>query len=76
MVYSKLSYPTGERDNCTVILNDAKNEISTSTDVYKCSDDIYVLLYLLSNKAISTIYKLIDDEINKRTEEENQVLPQ
>ena len=75
MVYSKLSYPAGERDNCTVILNDAKNEISTSTDVYKCSDDIYVLLYLLSNKAISTIYKLIDDEINKRTEEENQVLP-
>ena len=64
MIYAKLSYPTGERKLCTVTLDDAKNEISTSTDVYKCSDDIYIMLYLLSNKAISMIYKLVDDEIN------------
>lgn len=71
MVYANLSYPVGAKEECTIILKDAKNEISTPTITYQCDDNLYVMLYLLSNKAISNIYRLIDDEIEQSSEKEN-----
>ena len=64
MTYSKLSYPVGEKDFCRIQLNDKENKISTPTVDYKCTDDIYLMLYLLSNKIVALIYKTLDDEIN------------
>lgn len=53
MVYFKLSYPTG---------NDVSNEIITPSVTYKMTDDVYLYLYLLSNKAVANIYKAIKDD--------------
>lgn len=59
MVYYKLSYPTGNKDTCEVQLNDASCEINTPNITYKLAQDLYIKLYLLSNKAIANIYKII-----------------
>ena len=62
MVYFKLSYPTGNKDTCEVYLNDVSNEIITPSVTYKMTDDVYLYLYLLSNKAVANIYKAIKDD--------------
>lgn len=54
MVYFKLSYE--------VQLNDVSNEIITPSVTYKMTDDVYLYLYLLSNKAVANIYKAIKDD--------------
>ncbi len=62
MVYFKLSYPTDNKDTCEVQLNDVSNEIITPSVTYKMTDDVYLYLYLLSNKAVANIYKAIKDD--------------
>lgn len=62
MVYYKLSYPTGNKDTCEVQLNDAACEINTPNITYKLGQELYIQLYLLSNKAIANIYKIIKDD--------------
>lgn len=62
MVYFKLSYPTGNKDTWEVQLNDVSNEIITPSVTYKMTDDVYLYLYLLSNKAVANIYKAIKDD--------------
>lgn len=62
MVYFKLSYPTGNKDTCEVQLNAVSNEIITPSVTYKMTDDVYLYLYLLSNKAVANIYKAIKDD--------------
>ena len=62
MVYFKLSYPTGNKDTCEVQLNDVSNEIITPSVTYKMTDNVYLYLYLLSNKAVANIYKAIKDD--------------
>lgn len=62
MVYFKLSYPTGNKDTCEVQLNGVSNEIITPSVTYKMTDDVYLYLYLLSNKAVANIYKAIKDD--------------
>lgn len=59
MVYYKMSYPTGQKDECTIMLNDSSNQIITPDTIYDLSDEVYVQLYLLSNAAIANIYKTI-----------------
>ena len=53
MIYYKLSYPTGNKDTCEVV---------TPNTIYKMTDEVYLYLYLLSNKAIANIYKVIKDD--------------
>lgn len=62
MIYHKMSYPTGQKDVCTVYCDDANNQILTPDTIYKLSDELYLYLYLLSNKAIADIYKTIKDD--------------
>ena len=62
MVYYKMSYPTGQKDHCSVFCNDATSEIITPDTTYKLSDEVYLYLYLLSNKAIASIYKIVSDD--------------
>ena len=64
MTYYNLSYPIGEKDKCSVILDDKNSSIITQDITYKCDDQLYLKLYILSNKVISNIYKLIEDEVN------------
>lgn len=61
MIYFKLSYPVGEYRQCGVQLDDAKGRIITLDTEYKCTDEIYLELYLASNKAIASIYKEINN---------------
>lgn len=62
MVYYKMSYPVGQKDECTILCNDAGNEIITPDITYKLTNEVYLYLYLLSNKAIANIYKTIKDD--------------
>ena len=62
LLYHNLSYPTGQKDSCTITLNDSTNEIYTPEIIYKLSDEVYVNLYLLSNKLLATIYREIYDD--------------
>lgn len=62
LLYHNLSYPTGQKDSCTIALNDTTNEIYTPEIIYKLSDEVYVNLYLLSNKLLATIYREIYDD--------------
>lgn len=64
MTYYNLSYPIGEKDKCSVTLDDKSSSIITQDTTYKCDDQLYLKLYILSNKVISNIYKLIEDEVN------------
>lgn len=64
MTYYNLSYPIGEKDKCSVTLDDKNSSIITQDITYKCDDQLYLKLYILSNKVISNIYKLIEDEVN------------
>ena len=64
MTYYNLSYPIGEKDKCSVTLDDKNSSIITQDVTYKCDDQLYLKLYILSNKVISNIYKLIEDEVN------------
>lgn len=64
MTYYNLSYPIGEKDKCSVALDDKNSSIITQDVIYKCDDQLYLKLYILSNKVISNIYKLIEDEVN------------
>lgn len=66
MTYYNLSYPIGEKDRCSITLDDKNNSIITQDITYKCDSQLYLKLYLLSNKVISDIYKLIEDEINTK----------
>lgn len=59
LVYYHMSYPTGQKDICSILVNDASCEIITPDTTYKLSDEIFLHLYLLSNKAIANIYKTI-----------------
>lgn len=60
-VYYHLSYPTNQKDNCSVQLADSNNEIVTPEIKYKLTDELYIELYLLANKVIANLYKEIDD---------------
>lgn len=66
ITYKNLSYPTGFKDSCSIILDDKNSRILTPDVTYQCDDDLYILLYLLSNKTISYLYQLINNEINKK----------
>ena len=61
-IVTELSYPTSNKDTCEVQLNDVSNEIITPSVTYKMTDDVYLYLYLLSNKAVANIYKAIKDD--------------
>lgn len=65
MIYFKLSYSTGQKGECTIQLDDSSGRIITPDTIYKLSDELYVYLYLLSNKAIANIYKTITDDKSK-----------
>lgn len=62
MVYYKMSYPTGQKDICSITINDAGCEIITPNTIYKLSDELFLYLYLLSNKAIANIYKTVKND--------------
>lgn len=62
MIYQKLSYSIGNKDNCSVVINDKSNTIETPEIIYKLSDEIYLYLYLLSNTIIANIYKTVDND--------------
>lgn len=62
MIYHKMSYPTGQKDECTIQIKDASNEIITPDSTYKLSDEVFLYVYLLSNRAIANIYKLIKND--------------
>ena len=62
-VYYNLSYPTGQKYECTIQLSDRTSEVITPTTTYKLSDELYVKLYILSSKVIATMYKLAEDDI-------------
>ena len=62
MVYYNLSVPTGQEDECTIILRDASSQIETPTVIYKLTDELYVYLYLLANKVTANLYKLAEDD--------------
>lgn len=62
MVYYNLSVPTGQEDECTIILRDASSQIETPTTIYKLTDELYVHLYLLANKVTANLYKLAEDD--------------
>lgn len=63
IIYYNLSFPTGQRDECTVQLKDSLSQIETPTEIYKLTDELYVYLYLLANKVIANLYKLAEDDI-------------
>lgn len=62
MVYFKLSYSIGSKDTCEIQLNDSSNEIRTPSVTYKMTDEVYLYLYLLSNKIVANIYKIVKDD--------------
>lgn len=61
-VYYNLSYPTGQKEECTIKLIDSNSSIETPTITYKLSDELYLQLYLLANKVIANLYKLAEDD--------------
>lgn len=61
-VYYNLSYPTGQREECTIKLIDALSQIETPTIVYRLSDELYIYLYLLANKVTANMYKIAEDD--------------
>lgn len=63
MTYYNLSYSIGYNSDCIIKLNDKDSEIITPDIIYKIDNLVYVKLYLLSNKVISNIYKLIEEEL-------------
>ena len=54
--------PTGQKDECTIILRDASSQIETPTTVYKLTDELYIYLQLLANKVTANLYKLAEDD--------------
>lgn len=62
MTYYNLSFPTGQKEVCTIHLNDACSIIETPTTIYKLSDELYIYLYLLANKVTANLYKLAEDD--------------
>ena len=62
MIYYKMSYPVGQKDECTIQIREGSNEIITPDSTYKLSDEVFLYVYLLSNRAIANIYKLICDD--------------
>jgi len=62
-----MSYPVGEYKVCGVKLDDATNRILTEDIIYKCTDDVYMELYICSNEIIGKLYKYIYErnETNK-----------
>lgn len=62
MIYYKMSYPTGQKDECTIQIKEGSNEIITPDSTYKLSDEVFLYVYLLSNRAIANIYKLIRND--------------
>lgn len=41
-VYYNLSYPTGQKEECTIKLIDSNSSIETPTITYKLSDELYL----------------------------------
>lgn len=62
MIYYKMSYPVGQKDDCTIQIREGSNEIITPDSTYKLSDEAFLYVYLLSNRAIANIYKLIKND--------------
>lgn len=62
MIYYKMSYPVGQKDECTIQIREGGNEIITPDLTYKLSDEVFLYVYLLSNRAIANIYKVIKDD--------------
>ena len=62
IVYYNLSYPTGQKSECTINLIDSASIIDTPTTTYKLTDELYVKLYLLANKVTAYLYKLAEDD--------------
>lgn len=62
LVYYNLSYPTGQKEACTITLQDASSQIITPEVTYKLEDELYVKLYILANKVTSYLYKLAEDD--------------
>jgi predicted HNH restriction endonuclease len=62
MIYYKMSYPTGQKDECTIQIKEGSNEIITPDSTYRLSDEVFLYVYLLSNRAIANIYKVIKDD--------------
>lgn len=62
MIYYKMSYPVGQKDDCTIQIREGSNEIITPDSTYKLSDEVFLYVYLLSNRAIANIYKLIKND--------------
>ncbi len=63
MTYYNLSYPIGYNSDCIIKLNDKDSEIITPDIIYKIDNLVYVKLYLLSNKVISNIYRIVEEEL-------------
>lgn len=61
-VYYNLSYPTGQKEECTIKLIDPLSQIETPTMIYKLSDELYIRLYLLANQVTAHLYKLAEDD--------------
>ena len=61
-VYYNLSYPTGQRKECTVQLDDINARILTQDKIYKLTDELYIQLYQLSNRVIANLYKIAEDD--------------
>ena len=62
MIYYKMSYPTGQKDECTIQIKEGSNEIITPDSTYRLSDEVFLYVYLLSNRAIANMYKVIKDD--------------
>ena len=59
-VYYNLSYPTGQKDVCTIRLLDNISTILTPDTIYKLDDELYAYLYMMANKVTANIpFRLI-----------------
>ena len=52
----------GQKDECTIQIKEGSNEIITPDSTYRLSDEVFLYVYLLSNRAIANIYKIIKDD--------------
>lgn len=43
MIYYKMSYPTGQKDECTIQIKEGSNEIITSDSIYRLSDEVFCM---------------------------------
>ena len=59
--YYNLSYPTNQREYCQIHIDDKNAIVYTPTTIYYLTDELYIQLYLLSNKLIANIYKEAND---------------